>query len=60
MIDNKNIDQQKEYSYKEILFILKKRKKFILLTSMIILAAVIYYTLVIKPVYKSSIVVMVS
>ena len=53
-------EQEKEYSLMEYVFILKKHLKTIFIVFGIIFSLTIYYTLVSKPVYESSAVIMIN
>ena len=51
---------EKEYSISEFYFILKKYRKIILIVASFIFSLTIYFTLITKPVYKSTGLIMVS
>ena len=51
---------QREYSYKEILHIIKKHSKLICLVCLSILFITTYFTLITKPIYKAESSIMIS
>ena len=57
---NNNIVEESQYSFSEIYYLLKKHFKLILVVFLFITISSIYYTLIKKPIYSASTIIMVS
>ena len=57
---NNNVPEESQYSFSEIYYLFKKHFKLILIVFLFITISSIYYTLIKKPIYRASTIIMVS